>query len=480
MSTQKKPRTRKTKVAYDVHYFDFVGDIATDVAEVQSETNVPSKIQLLPPSGFSGRDGRGPYVYTFEELQAAFIANKQELPIDLDHQILRAKEGLNGRAYGWIKAIEQDVNGVVWGLVEWTQEGHWLVESKAYRYISPTYRIPETKQKEGEPVPVLGLVGAALVNLPNLKMTALNSQEIGTEGDDSGADETESVSDETTAEQVELGSETNATEAPATSEESADEVESTETADPAKETSEPTPVASETTVEQPAEAVVESAPPAKSDEHSSGATDEIAELRAIVAELNAKVAALESATSVQTEVPANLQDAVASEGDTDTSTHAQEAEQAPVEPAQIVIETMATEVEQFKTELMSTRTLIESMTAELATVTEAHAAVVAEMSALRSEIADEKATAAVDAAIAACHFAPAQREHLVAMARNDLNQFKSFTANTASLKSLLCNSLAIQQRESADSNFGLTADELAEAKRLGIDPELYAARINKQ
>lgn len=129
MSTQKKSRTRKIQVAYDGYYFDF----AQEVAEVSADYLVPSKIQLLPPSGFTSRDGHGPYVYTFKELQTAFMDKKQELPIDLDHQILRAKEGLNGRACSWIKAIEQDVNGVVLSLVEWAQVEHYLVESKAYR-----------------------------------------------------------------------------------------------------------------------------------------------------------------------------------------------------------------------------------------------------------------------------------------------------------------------------------------------------------
>ena len=45
-----------------------------DLAPADSGSSVPTRIQLLPPSGFAGRDGRGPFTYSFNDLLDAFNA----------------------------------------------------------------------------------------------------------------------------------------------------------------------------------------------------------------------------------------------------------------------------------------------------------------------------------------------------------------------------------------------------------------------
>lgn len=132
---------------------------------------VPTRIHLLPPSGFTGRDGRGPYFYTFEELKQAFDAYGMPLAIDYEHQSIGAgeKQGPTPAA-GWINGIEEDAEGV-WGLVEWTAAASAYIAAREYRFISPVF---EFYVETGR---VLQLTGAGLTNMPNLQLLSLNTKE---------------------------------------------------------------------------------------------------------------------------------------------------------------------------------------------------------------------------------------------------------------------------------------------------------------
>lgn len=79
-----------------------------------SGSEVPNSFEILPPSGFTGRDGRGPFTYEFDTLQNAFVANAQDLPIDRDHKILlstKLPDPTAGEALGWIKQIAKNERG---------------------------------------------------------------------------------------------------------------------------------------------------------------------------------------------------------------------------------------------------------------------------------------------------------------------------------------------------------------------------------
>lgn len=132
---------------------------------------VPTRIHLLPPSGFTGRDGRGPYFYTFEELTQAFDAYGMPLAIDYEHQSIGAgeKQGPTPAA-GWINGIEEDAEGV-WGIVEWTAAASAYIAAREYRFISPVF---EFYVETGR---VLQLTGAGLTNMPNLQLLSLNTKE---------------------------------------------------------------------------------------------------------------------------------------------------------------------------------------------------------------------------------------------------------------------------------------------------------------
>lgn len=131
---------------------------------------VPSRIHLLPPSGFSGRDGRGPYFYDPAVLQAAFEKYGMPLPIDYEHQSLDAAyKSSPTPAAGWMTALEFDDQGC-WATVEWTATAAAHIGSREYRYLSPVF---EYWLDTGG---ITQLTGAGLTNNPNLYLTSLNNR----------------------------------------------------------------------------------------------------------------------------------------------------------------------------------------------------------------------------------------------------------------------------------------------------------------
>lgn len=132
---------------------------ATAAAEIPADGSAPDWIELMPVGPMTLGDGRGPF--RIREA-AAVIARSLEdatgkvLPIDRDHGM--DKEGGDGGAYGWITAMELR-GDAVWARVEWTEEGAALVESRKYRFISPTFL--HTKANE-----VVRFLRAALTNNP--------------------------------------------------------------------------------------------------------------------------------------------------------------------------------------------------------------------------------------------------------------------------------------------------------------------------
>lgn len=138
-----------------------------------ADATAPDWVQLVPvaPDGtVATRDGRGPYRL---DDPAAVIAESLartdgRLPIDENHALDRAApEGLPSPARGWIVALEARADGL-WGRVEWTEEGRRLVETRAYRALSPVI----VHDRDGR---ILAVLRASLVNRPNLRgIAALN------------------------------------------------------------------------------------------------------------------------------------------------------------------------------------------------------------------------------------------------------------------------------------------------------------------
>lgn len=147
-----------------------------------SAATVPDLVQLLPASGFVGRDGRGPYTFSADTLLAAFAAFGMPLPIDYEHQSLTAADKHEPTpAAGWINELVPMDDGTLWGRVEWTDQAREFIAAREYRYLSPVFSF-NTKTSE-----VVQMLGAGLTNNPNLYLTAFNSR------GDSYTDETTTI-----------------------------------------------------------------------------------------------------------------------------------------------------------------------------------------------------------------------------------------------------------------------------------------------
>ncbi len=146
-------------------YFSAAHSIA-----LPADGTVPEWVHMLPAGEFAGRDGRGPYKTAAHAVISAFAASGKDLGGDYEHQSIKAEQnGQPAPASGWGKELQEREDGI-WSRVEWTPRAAKYIADKEYRYISPVF----DHYKDGT---VFRLTGFALVNDPNLFLTALNRRE---------------------------------------------------------------------------------------------------------------------------------------------------------------------------------------------------------------------------------------------------------------------------------------------------------------
>jgi len=117
------------------------------------------KVKISPIGEFKGLDGR---VFT---LNKSAIERTKEQGIDLHINVEHGfTSTFNNQAVGWIAldSLEAREDGV-YALINLNQEGKKLVESKAYRYLSPEFIINQKRE-------VISIEAVALTNRPNLKL----------------------------------------------------------------------------------------------------------------------------------------------------------------------------------------------------------------------------------------------------------------------------------------------------------------------
>ena len=138
-----------------------------------SDGKAPDWVELIPAGPtVTGRDGRA---WLFDDMatelvQSNFIGRAIDLVIDREHATqLRASVGQEAPAGAWVKQFEVR-NGALWGRVEWTPRGAAQVEAKEYRFLSPVFDYDLDNRR------IVRMVSAALTNIPNFLMTALNQE----------------------------------------------------------------------------------------------------------------------------------------------------------------------------------------------------------------------------------------------------------------------------------------------------------------
>ena len=137
----------------------------------EAAATAPEWVHLLPAgSRIAGVDGREWSLDDPARLVAAVADRPADLVIDYDHATdVAAPMGLPAPAAGWIKQLAVRADGTVWGRVEWTAKAAAAIAAREWRYLSPVF----TFDARGA---IVELLGAALVNRPNLKLAALNAQ----------------------------------------------------------------------------------------------------------------------------------------------------------------------------------------------------------------------------------------------------------------------------------------------------------------
>ncbi|WP_119167104.1 phage protease [Algihabitans albus] len=135
----------------------------------------PEWVQLMPSADADGallaRDGRSWKLSDPAKVVEASLAEGRDLPFDYEHQTDHAaKNGQPAPAAGWIKALEARPDGI-YARVEWTERARQHIESREYRYLSPTFVFDKTSRE------VKLILRAALTNDPALEVRALARRE---------------------------------------------------------------------------------------------------------------------------------------------------------------------------------------------------------------------------------------------------------------------------------------------------------------
>lgn len=135
----------------------------------------PAEVELIPAGDrLVGRDGRS-WQWDQASQQAVldeFVARGLPLPVDVNHaQELRAPKGEDSPAYAWIESLHVR-DGALLGHVTWNPRGQNAVRNREYRFLSPVF---DYRPDDGR---IVRLTSVALTNEPNLRLPALNHQEI--------------------------------------------------------------------------------------------------------------------------------------------------------------------------------------------------------------------------------------------------------------------------------------------------------------
>ncbi|MBB4199062.1 hypothetical protein CCR94_16330 [Rhodoblastus sphagnicola] len=162
---------RRTSLAHNSDAADAAFGAAVAL-NAEAAEGAPEWVQLLPAGPrLQGVDGRSWTLSDPQKMIVAFNRRGLDLPIDFEHaQWVKAPKGEAAPAAGWIEALEIR-DGKIFGRVAWTQKGAAAINSREYRYLSPSF----AHDARGE---LIEVVGAGLVNRPNFRQAALNQESI--------------------------------------------------------------------------------------------------------------------------------------------------------------------------------------------------------------------------------------------------------------------------------------------------------------
>lgn len=111
-------------------------------------------------------DGRRQDEIVDEDSAKLIAMQTEEILLDRDHGSMRPTAERDTRAMGWIGGLKAltnlgDMSGL-YGVIKWTEEGRRLVETRAYRFLSPVFQLDENDK-------AIRLLNVGLTNRPALK-----------------------------------------------------------------------------------------------------------------------------------------------------------------------------------------------------------------------------------------------------------------------------------------------------------------------
>lgn len=134
-------------------------------------------VMICPMGEYTASTTDGKIVTENIDAEALQIIVKQteEILVDRDHASSRPNLDKDTIAMGWLSDLKivldaSDFSGL-YGVINWTKEGREFVETRAYRFLSPTFAVDEKTGK------ILKLVSVALTNRPNFKMPPIINSE---------------------------------------------------------------------------------------------------------------------------------------------------------------------------------------------------------------------------------------------------------------------------------------------------------------
>lgn len=129
------------------------------LSSLGADGKAPEWIMLFPAGAISAQDGRQWVNDDPAAIVSSSLGAGVDLPVDWEHAAdHKAPLGEQAPAAGWIDQLE-DRAGALWAHVTWTDAGRASIETKSYRYVSPSFMHDTAGH-------VRRLLGAGLVNRP--------------------------------------------------------------------------------------------------------------------------------------------------------------------------------------------------------------------------------------------------------------------------------------------------------------------------
>lgn len=130
-------------------------------AALPVDGQVPEWVTIFPKSGeITTRDDRR-FTIDAEALISRFRADGVDLPVDINHSTHHASlSGARADAVGWIVDLRIE-DGALQGKIDWLDEGRSLLQSRAYKFVSPDFF--HTKDRKATWLRSLALVTAPAI-----------------------------------------------------------------------------------------------------------------------------------------------------------------------------------------------------------------------------------------------------------------------------------------------------------------------------